>query len=206
MVRKLSPEKRAKLLNSALKLFVTNGIQHTSTAAIARDAGIAAGTLFLYFPTKQDLIDELALQIGRDQAEYMQSLLAPSLSARETFFKIWEGSIQWLMDNMDAYKYNQQVRNSKLISEAAVQESFKFFQYYFAAIQKGLAEGRIRPYPAEIIGGMLYQQIVAVMNLMDARPSSAKQAEYIKMGFEIFWNGIRTGEEPQPEKKREKRS
>ena len=55
MVRELSSEKRNNFMSSALKLFVANGVQHTSTAEIAKEAGTAAGTLFLYFPTKQDL-------------------------------------------------------------------------------------------------------------------------------------------------------
>ena len=55
MARKLSTEKRAQYLSSALKLFVANGVKNTSTAAIAKEAGTAAGTFFLYFPTKQAL-------------------------------------------------------------------------------------------------------------------------------------------------------
>ena len=35
MIRKLAPDKRENLLNAALKLFVANGVQNTSTAAIA---------------------------------------------------------------------------------------------------------------------------------------------------------------------------
>src|SRR5512138_1554009 len=102
MVRKPAPDKRENFMNAALKLFVTNGVQNTSTAAIAKEAGTAAGTLFLYFPTKQDLINELVLKIGRDQSEYLKSLLDPSLSAQDTFFVIWSGSIRWFLDNLEA--------------------------------------------------------------------------------------------------------
>ncbi len=195
MPRKLSPERRAKFLSSALKLFVVNGVQQTSTAAIAREAGSAAGTLFLYFPTKQDLIHELTLKIGREQSEYIKSIVKPSLSVRETFLAIWEGSVRWFLEHMDAYRYIQQVRDSGVLDEAVVQESAKFFDYYYDAIQKGLAEGRIQPYPIEVIGGILYQDIVAVMNLMDRQPDPAKREAYIQLGFEIFWKGIRIGDD-----------
>ena len=83
MARNLSPEKRSRYLNSALKLFVVNGIKNTSTAAIAKDAGTAAGTLFIYFPTKQDLIHELVIQIARQQSEYIKSRITSSLTPRE---------------------------------------------------------------------------------------------------------------------------
>ena len=192
MARTLSPEKKAQYLRSALKLFVANGVKNTSTAAIAQEAGTAAGTFFLYFPTKADLINELVLEIGREQSEFIKSLLVPSLSVRETFFSIWEGSVRWFLDNMEAYQYFRQVRDSGLIADEVVRESEQFFDYYYAAIQRGLEEYCIKPYPIELVGGMLYQDIVAVMNLIAAGPEPARREEYIQSGFGIFWDGIKT--------------
>ena len=198
MIRKLAPDKREHFLNAALKLFVANGVQNTSTAAIAKEAGTAAGTLFLYFPTKQDLIHELVLKIVREQSDTIKTLLEPSLSVRETFFTIWSGSIRWFLENRDAYEYNQQIRDSGLVAEAIVQESGKFLNYFFDAIQKGLKEGALKPYPVEMIGGILYQDIVAVMNLLRTGSNPDKQEAAIQMGFDIFWDGIRTGGETRP--------
>lgn len=192
MIRKLAMDKRESFLDAALRLFVANGVQSTSTAAIAKEAGTASGTLFLYFPTKQDLIDELLLKIAREQADHTTALLKPSLSVRETFFTIWSSSIRWFLENMEAYQYVQQVRDTALVKQAVVQESNKFFEYYYQAIQKGLGEGAIKPYPAEVIGGFLYQDIVATMNILRTQATAEKREKTIQMGFDIFWDGIRT--------------
>ncbi len=191
MVRKLSPEKHAQYLRSALKLFVKNGVQQTSTAAIAEDAGTAAGTLFLYFPTKQDLIDELVMKVVREQSAAINALLQPDQSAQSTFFTIWDGTIRWFLANIEAYAYILQVRDTGMISEAAVQETENFFQFYYAAIQKGLEEGVIKPYPIELVGNLLYHNIIAVTDIIRARPDSSTREDFIQTGFEIFWNGIK---------------
>ena len=191
MTRKPSPNKRAEYLRVALKLFVADGVQNTSTAAIAKGAGTAAGTLFLYFPTKQDLINELVMDIVIAQSETIKSALTPSLTARDSFLAIWEGSIRWFLANMEAYQYIQQVRDSSMISEEVVQQSNTYFDFYYTAIQKGLSETAIKPYPIELIGEMLYRAIVAIMNLIKAQPDGAQREEYIYAGFEIFWNGIK---------------
>ncbi len=191
MIRKLDPEKRENYLQAALKLFVENGVQNTSTAAIAKEAGTAAGTLFLYFPTKQDLIDELVLKVGRAQAEHMSTLLEDDFSVQETFTTILEGSIRWFMANVDAYHYIQQVRNTGIVSESAVQESGKFYGYYYTAIQRGLAENSIKPYPLALIGEVIYQHIVAIMSFILTQPDPAEQERYIQMGCDIFWSGIK---------------
>lgn len=193
MVRKPAPDKRENFLKAALKLFVANGVQNTSTAAIAKEAGTAAGTLFIYFPTKQDLINELVLKIGRGQSDTLKTLLDPSLSVRDMFFTIWSSSIHWFLEHMDAYEYIQQVRDTVMVTEAVVRESAQFFGFYYDAIQKGLKEGAIKRYPADVIGGFLYQDIVAVMNILRAESNSRKQEELIQLGFDIFWDGIKTG-------------
>ena len=84
-----------------------------------------------------------------------------------------------------------------MIAEQVVQESAKFFDYYYVAIQKGLAEGLIKAYPMELIGGMLYQDIVAVVNLIETQSDPVKQNEYINAGFEVFWDGIRANRSDQ---------
>lgn len=191
MVRTLDPQRRQKFLDTARTLFVANGVSNTSTAEIAKKAGAAAGTLFLYFPTKQALIDELILSVAREQSEQVQQKLRPDLSARQGFLAIWDTTLRWFVDHPEAYQYVRQVRDSGIISETVAQESQQFFGYYYLAIQKGLAEGVIKDYPAELIGNTMYHQIVAVTDILIRLPDAAQREEFIQKGFNIFWDGIR---------------
>jgi len=200
MARTLSNEKREKLFAAALKLFVRNGVMNTSTTEIAKEAGTATGTLFLYFPTKQDLLDRLVLKIGQAQSEHIDQMLQPSLSARETFFTIWHGTVSWFLENMESYQYVQQVRDTGMISASAVQESNKFFGYYYTAIQKGFEEGCLKAYPLGLIGDFLYQDIVAVINHLSRQPDLSQREETIRQGFDIFWDGIKSNRIASPER------
>jgi len=195
MIRKLDPDKKARFLQAALKLFVAQGVQNTSTAEIAREAGAAAGTLFLYFPTKQDLIHELVLNAGREQSATIKSRLAPDLAVRETFHEIWYSSVSWFLDHPDAYQYVRQVRDSGMISGAVVQESAALFDFYYTAIAAGLAEGVVKPYPIDLTGGFLYAGIVATTDFVRGQGDGTDRAELIEMGFEIFWDGIKAAAE-----------
>src|SRR2546430_6113454 len=54
--RDLNKEKtKEKILAAALELFRENGLDGTTTKQISKKAGIAEGTLFNYFKTKEDL-------------------------------------------------------------------------------------------------------------------------------------------------------
>lgn len=194
MIRTLDPEKRQRYLDVALKLFARNGIQNTSTSAIAKAAGTASGTLFVYFPTKQDLIDELAITISKTESERVKASLAPTITVREAFHTIWRTSIEWLLTHPDAYQYMQQVRDSAFIDDRVMLETGKNFDFYYTTIARGLEEGSIKPYPIDLIGGFLYQDIVAVVGMALSQPDPTSRTTLIEQGFSIFWGGIQTAQ------------
>ena len=47
---------RRRIIDSACNLFRSKGFEQSTTRDIAQEASIAAGTLFNYFPTKQDIV------------------------------------------------------------------------------------------------------------------------------------------------------
>ena len=51
---------RNRILQAARRLFADNGYDATTTRDIAKEAGIASGTLFNYFPTKEAVVGCLA--------------------------------------------------------------------------------------------------------------------------------------------------
>jgi AcrR family transcriptional regulator len=59
MSRKIDPAKREAILKSARELFKQCGVEQTTMAKIAGKAGIATGTVYLYFKSKADIIDAL---------------------------------------------------------------------------------------------------------------------------------------------------
>ncbi len=68
--------RRQQILDAALICFSRNGFHTTTTADIVRESGVAQGTLYLYFKTKDDIIGALA--DDRQQGEAYINALAQS--------------------------------------------------------------------------------------------------------------------------------
>jgi AcrR family transcriptional regulator len=56
------PDKKSEILNSARALFSANGFKNTSVADITKLAGVAAGTFYLYYTSKDALFMQLYLE------------------------------------------------------------------------------------------------------------------------------------------------
>jgi AcrR family transcriptional regulator len=54
--RRRKEARPAELLEAALKLFVEKGFAATRSEEVARAAGVSKGTLYLYFPSKEELL------------------------------------------------------------------------------------------------------------------------------------------------------
>jgi AcrR family transcriptional regulator len=64
---------RERILDSAQRLFSRQGFTRTTTAAIAKEAGVAAGLVFYYFSSKRELFD--ALMVERTFAPELQQIV-----------------------------------------------------------------------------------------------------------------------------------
>lgn len=98
--------KEKELFLSAYNLFVENGIEKTSIDDIAKNAGVAKGTFYLYFNDKYDLLNKLILQksneIIKEGLEKTNGLGSEDFRERTLFFIDY--IINYLKDNVSLLK------------------------------------------------------------------------------------------------------
>lgn len=76
---------REKIVATSLELFAQQGIAATSTAAIAEAAGIAHGTIFLHFPTREDLVAEAISRVAKQVIDGIHALVEGGATVRDVF-------------------------------------------------------------------------------------------------------------------------
>src|SRR3954468_23746041 len=92
---------RRAILQAALDLFAEKGFYRTTTKAISKKAGIAEGTLFNYFETKEDLAHYFFEESLTEMIDWYQSDRAMKRAALpEKLF----GIIEHLLDSLAPYE------------------------------------------------------------------------------------------------------
>jgi AcrR family transcriptional regulator len=71
-----SPARRAAILAAAQTCFWRSGIRRTAIEDVAVEAGLAKGTIYLYFASKEELFAALAAELCRESLESVEAALA----------------------------------------------------------------------------------------------------------------------------------
>jgi len=77
------PERRALLLKCAIRVFARRGLGAAGHAEIAREAKVSVPTVFVYFPTRGELVRAVLEEVARFFLEMTQSVHNPHLPAPE---------------------------------------------------------------------------------------------------------------------------
>src|SRR6187551_206619 len=101
-------EKKELILRTALKLFVENGFHGTATSKIASEAGVANGTLFNYFRTKEELIIVLFNSVLKEMDDFIIKRLVSQSISKESFRSLFISTITWSLENPIHWNYLQQ--------------------------------------------------------------------------------------------------
>jgi AcrR family transcriptional regulator len=88
-------DKRQAILDTALLLFTERGFHGTPTSLIAKEAGVATGTLFHYFKTKEELIETLYLDIKKESGSVLSEAARTNGSCMEILDNIGMEFAKW---------------------------------------------------------------------------------------------------------------
>ncbi|WP_339744400.1 TetR/AcrR family transcriptional regulator [uncultured Maricaulis sp.] len=181
--------KRAKLIETATRLFHERGFWDTPTALIAREAGVANGTLFNYFPSKAALVEAVYLGLKQSWAVHLQAAAPQSGSVHDRLAGYWLGAIDWARAHPDRHALLGQLKLSDEIGEGARADGVDMFAATLELIGEAMTSGVIRPIDPGLLKTLAEAQVGAAIQFLTTHPESPVD-EIARTSFEIFWRGI----------------
>lgn len=187
MARPKSEEKRNTLLSVATQVFAKNGLT-ASTASITKEAGMAEGTLFIYFKGKDELINALYEEIKGDLAESMLSGLPKTGSVRERMRHVWNNYVDWGAANPDQLIVMHKIKVWEGLKPEVRDALMERFAELHELTMNAINEGSNKEIPQDFLIAMFSAQAETTMQFCKLNPSESKL--YKDKGFEMFWNGV----------------
>ncbi|HTH26023.1 MAG TPA: TetR/AcrR family transcriptional regulator [Vicinamibacterales bacterium] len=133
-------EKRDLILRAATKVFAQNGYFQSQVADVARVAGVAAGTVYLYFKSKDDLLVSIFERSMNEVLADGKAAVAGIDDPAERLSKLAHLHLERLGRDKDlAVVFQVELRQSVKFMERF---SETFLQDYFKLIRQAIADGQ----------------------------------------------------------------
>ena len=188
---KKSSENREKILATALALFTERGFFGTPTSLISKEAGVATGTLFFYFPTKEELIDTLYRTIKSEAAQVMCQNFSREKTAVAKLRRVGFNAIEWGIEHPAKQKFMEQFAYSPFVSTNAHEEGMSHFLFLKDLVGDGIREGTIRNIDPDLLFCMMASSFSGLIARAYAEKDPARRKKIIDEGLDFIINGMK---------------
>ncbi len=149
-------DKKEAIYWASVKLLHKNGFHSTPMSMIAKEAHVAAGTIYLYYKNKEDLLNNLYLEIKKKYSASLMEGVSDSLPVRDAFETVWRNSVNFELQHIEEYSVMEQCENSPFVKMEAVEEGLKIFQPVISLVEKAKREKIIKPLTIDVFFALCF--------------------------------------------------
>jgi TetR/AcrR family fatty acid metabolism transcriptional regulator len=141
------PDKPHQIIEAAIRVFARSGYYSSRVSDIAREAGIASGTIYLYFKTKEEILVTLFREKMADFVTFMRREIADESDPEARLRRLVRLHFTVLEQNPALAEVVQvELRQGhKFFRGASAHEVSAYFELIGSILEDGVATGRFQP-------------------------------------------------------------
>lgn len=182
--------KKRAIYKSTLRLIKKFGFHGTPMSQIAQEAGVATGTIYHYFDSKDELIVEL-YHYAREQMQ--QAIFKDNdqaLPYPERFTNVWMGLVKYYVSHPEVLSFVEQFFSSPYVKTVYPENRVYFQDEVSVFLKQGVREGYIKTLDINIISAAYIGTISATAK-RNIHGRCALKEEDLKKMVAIIWDGIK---------------
>lgn len=185
-------DKKKAIFISTMELVRDKGFHGTPMSMVAKHAGVAAGTIYHYFESKEQLITELFDYAQQQVIAVVEQETCAAIPFKDCFFNLWGGLYTFYQNNQNLLRFFEQFVNSPYSSTRPPFEEDKFYTLLFAFFERGIREGELKEVSPKILATLTHSSIltIAKMTASGRLHFDKKELQQIQ---QLLWDGIALG-------------
>ncbi len=192
-VRPATTDKREAILRAATHVFARNGYFNSKVADIARVAGVADGTVYLYFKSKEEILHSIFERNAGEALEEARQQIAETPDAREKLRRIAQLHLERLGADRDlAVVFQVELRGStKFMEEFSAAGLADYLRLIRETFEEGQRAGVFRPdLNAKIVAKILFGALDEMATNWILSKRRYKLAPMAGQVLDILLNGV----------------
>ena len=190
VVKPRDDKKVEQIYKATLLLVTEKGLAGITMSEIAKEAGLATGTLYIYFKNKDELVNALFAACRKSSAEVYFKNYDPNTPFKIGFKTIWLNLLKYRRDNFEQAIFLDQCYHSPYITESNKEITKKLFQPLYKLVERGKEEHLLK----DLDTFLLLTYMVGTINEVVKHThynGKALTKIMVEQMFNMCWNGIK---------------
>lgn len=158
-------DKIAAIFEATLALISEQGLHATPMSQIADKAKIGMGTIYHYFPSKENLINALYLDIKAKMLGILKATYDARASVEESVKQLLHAVITYYVAQPSSLYFAEQCENSPIITESTKEEGMRSAGPLLELFCRAKQENLLKELPLDVLGALLMGAVISLTKL-----------------------------------------
>jgi TetR/AcrR family transcriptional regulator, repressor of fatR-cypB operon len=187
----VKPKDEAKardILAATLHEVAEHGLAGLSMEAVARRAGVATGTVYVYHKSKEALLDALYLATKRELAGAI--FRDEGLPVRPAFLRMCTAFLEYLGEHRAEVVFMEQVHNSPFLSDQTKATAEAMSKPLSELLERGKRELLLKDLDTRLMISFLTGTVRELSNFVSAAPAKQRAALHERIAL-LCWDALK---------------
>jgi TetR/AcrR family transcriptional regulator, multidrug resistance operon repressor len=183
-------EKQRAIAQATFDLVAQTGLCGLTMAEIARAAGIATSTLYVYYPSKDELISQLYQDAKTVTAERLMQGVEPAMPFKARVRRAWFNLLRHRLDQYAEVVFQEQYYNSPWFTQGNREFSARLMAGFFALMEEGQRNEILKPVHGSLLIASLLGSVRETGNLIRTGVLPDDDAVH-QAAFSLCWDALK---------------
>jgi AcrR family transcriptional regulator len=190
MPKSRDEHKTAQIFTAALQVVLQEGFAGLKMKDVAQAAGLATGTLYIYFKDKEDLINALYVHLKQAKTSQLMQAYRPEDPFPVMFRKLWFSFLEVSLQEPERMIFLEQFARSPYLRPATKAQGDQMLKPVEDLLAWGIAQHLVADLPPALLVSQLTGPIFELVKLHADRKLTLTD-ELKERCFQMAWNSIR---------------
>ncbi|HSH51226.1 MAG TPA: TetR/AcrR family transcriptional regulator [Bacteroidales bacterium] len=158
--------KREQIIKTTIRLVSEMGLYATSMGLIIKESNVAAGTIYHYFNSKENLIKTVYSELKEEMGKTFTHNMNNVMPYKEKFFFIWKNLFYYFKANPQKFQFIEHYASSPLEKNEVKEINQRHYQPAIDFIRKGIEMGYLRTLPEQFIIQLIFAHVSVVVRMI----------------------------------------
>jgi AcrR family transcriptional regulator len=189
-----APEAREAIFRAAVEVIGKHGYHEASISRVTQAAGIAQGTFYLYFQSRQELFDELLPHAGKEMLQFIRDQVSGARGILDVEERGFRALFAYMAKNPG---FNRVINEAEIAAPEAHRKHVQLLiRHYVESLERGIKAGQIKLFDRSELEAIAYILMSVRNNLylryaVGAEGPEVLPEDVVQTYLKLVSNGLR---------------